>query len=370
MQLSGEPTLVKRRLHPGQRRGSILLYVLLLLTMFAAICSLAVDYGHVQFVKSEMQRCADATARGYMEYYNLKGQSYANSQIAQLYAEAQNPVDVNSGVTPTVTVTVGSWNASTSSFSTSTGTPVAVRVSVTRTAANGNAVPLMWGGVLGIGSIDVHASAVAALMGGQHTSVTLSALSNPYFAGMPNTTTNSWGDNFAMDAPYQVPSIPVVPGTYITFTNLAGTTSVVPGSVPYSGPGGDTSIAVNHGENWDLSFNNPGPENGIGDAIMYEDATMGVFLTNNAPNLSTAPSGQPNWTTGTLANKTVYSKIVVQQPFMIGNGQTTSGVVKQFLVPPGATRLYMAIWDGVEYNNNGGSLTGTVTVAPYVELMQ
>ncbi len=46
-----------------RRRGSILLYVIVMMTALLGICTLAVDYGHVQLVKSEMQRTADATAR-------------------------------------------------------------------------------------------------------------------------------------------------------------------------------------------------------------------------------------------------------------------------------------------------------------------
>jgi hypothetical protein len=127
---------------------------------------------------------------------------------------------------------------------------------------------------------------------------------------------------------------------------------------------------VNHGENWDYSFNNPGPENGIADAIMPEDAMMGVFLTNNAPNLTTAPAGQVNWTTSPMANQTAYTNIALQQPFMIGSGKTSGGVVKQFMVPEGATRLFLGVWDGVEYDNNGGTLTGKVNAKAYVQLMQ
>jgi hypothetical protein len=95
-------------------------------------------------------------------------------------------------------------------------------------------------------------------------------------------------------------SIPVTPGTYISFTSLSANASVCPGSIAYAGPAGLATL---------------------------QD----------------------------------------QAPFCIGNGQTPSGVVKQFLVPQGATRLYIGIWDGYEYNNNGGSLSRTVTALHYVQ---
>jgi hypothetical protein len=353
------------------RRGAVLMYLIVIMMVFVGVCSLAVDYGHVQLVKSESQRCADATARGCMIYYNLYGQSYASSHAAQLYASTQNPVDANSGTAPTVTVQFGSWNSTTNTFSTSSGSTPAVKVTVTRTAANGNGVPLTWGSVLGVHTIDVHASATAALMGGNTTSVNISANANPYFAGMPSTTTDSYGANLTNNAATQVQSIPVVPGTYISFTNLTGSTSVVAGTVTPTGPAGNSNYIVEHGEDYDgSSYNNPGPENGIANAIMPDDAMMGLFLTNNAPNLTTAPSSVVNWTTSPQANQATYSNLVVQQPFMIGDGQTTSGVTQQFLVPPGATRLFVGIWDGEDYTNNSGSLNGTVNVQNYVQLVQ
>ena len=127
------------------------------MTLFCAICTLAVDYGRVQLIKTEMQRCADATARAYITYYMNSGKTYADSHIAAIYAQARNPVDSNSGTNPTVTVTFGSWNSGTNTFSASTGATPAVKVQVTRTAANSNAVPITWGGMLGKSTIDVHA---------------------------------------------------------------------------------------------------------------------------------------------------------------------------------------------------------------------
>ncbi len=44
--------------------------------------------------------------------------------------------------------------------------------------------------------------------------------------------------------------------------------------------------------------------------------------------------------------------------------------MEQFVVPPNATRLYLASWDGYEWNNNLGSFTGTVTVTPTIQIMR
>jgi len=49
---------------------------------------------------------------------------------------------------------------------------------------------------------------------------------------------------------------------------------------------------------------------------------------------------------------------------------TAGNVVLQFVPPPGATRFFIAIWDGLCFNNNLGSLAGTVSVAASVQIVQ
>lgn len=352
-----------------QRRGAMLILLVLLLVMFAAIATLAVDYGHIQLVKSEMQRAADATARGYMEYYILGGQSYANSQGTTLYSRVNNPVDGSFGPAPSVAVTWGYWTTGTSTFSTTSGTYPAVQVTLTRTSSGGNAVPLIWGGMMGFLSSDVHATSIAAEMGGQSSGVTIPSTASLYLAGMPAGSSDYGGDNTTNAPAYQVGSIPVVPGTWITLTGLSGTTTISPGSVASTGPAGNPSYPVHHGQSWNNVPDNPGPENGVADAIMDEDVTAGLFLTNSAPNLGTAPA-MVDWTQTSQNNQATYTNLKVQAPFMIGTGLTSTGVVKQFMVPPGATRLYLGIWDGYEYYNNSGTLTGTVTAKNYVQLVK
>jgi hypothetical protein len=357
---------------PHPRRGATLAFLVFLMVMFMAIASLAVDYGHVQLVKTQMQRTADSVARGYMEYYINNGQDYANSNGPTLYSTANNPVDGATAAASTVTVTWGFWTASSGTFSTTSGTVPAVQVKLTRTASGGNAVPIFWGGVLGFPSADVHVSAVAAEMGGQSTTLNIPSTASLYLAGMPTGTTNIGGDNTSNATPYQVPTIPVTPGTWMTFTNLTGTTTVSPGSIPNTGPGGTTNYAVHHGQSWNNQPDSPGPENHIADAVMQESSTAGVFLTANAPSLSSTTPAMVDWTQSSQQNQPAYSNLQVQAPFLIGTGKTsgTNPVTQKFLVPPGATRLFIGIWDGYQYYNNSGSLTGTATDLHYVQLVQ
>jgi hypothetical protein len=105
-----------------------------------AIATLAVDFGHAQIVKTQLQRCADVTARGSIETYLCKG--LATAQTAAPTLASKNTVDSGSGIAPTISITWGYWNASTNAFVAGTGTPVACQVSTSRTAAAGNPVPL------------------------------------------------------------------------------------------------------------------------------------------------------------------------------------------------------------------------------------
>jgi len=356
------------------RGGSILLLLAFLLVMFTAIATLAVDYGHIQLVKTELQRTCDATARGYMEYYIAQSESYANTNGPALYSSSKNPVDSLSGISPTVQVTWGFWTSSSGTFSTSSssGAVPAVKVTATRTAANNNAVPLFWGGAIGFLSCDVHASAIAAEGGGQTTPVTIPSTASLYLAGMPAGSSASGGDNTTNAAAYQVPTITVTPGTWITFTSLSGSTCVSPGGTPSSGPAGLSSYPCYCGQSWDNDPDSPTTENGIADALIDDGATTGLFLGSTAPNGTSAPTSVVNWTQSSQNNLSSYTNLTTKQPFLIGTGSTTgsSPTVKQFLVPPGATRLFLGIWDGYEYNNNTGSLTGTVTVQHYVQMVQ
>src|SRR5687767_6087894 len=107
-----------------RRRGNAMVYTIVVLPAIFAVLSLGVDLGRVQLTKAELQRAADATARGYLNIRVEYGDSYA--QTYGPYLPGLNPVDGNSGVSPTVTIQRGWWNSSTKTFNQGTGTPFAV----------------------------------------------------------------------------------------------------------------------------------------------------------------------------------------------------------------------------------------------------
>ena len=359
-----------RHFSSSRPRGSIAAYMMALLVLFSAILTLAVDYGRAQMVKSQMQKLADAVSRGYVNYYIIGGQSYADSMGPSLYGRSVNPVDAGSGISPTVAIAWGYWTPATNTFNPGSGTVPAVKVTVSRTRGNGNALPVSWGGLVGISSTDIKVTSIAARMGGQSASLSIPPTANLYLSGMPSGTTTADGfDNTSSATPYQT-SIPVVPGTWVSFSSLAGTSSVLPGYIGYTGPSGNSTYPTHHGQNWNGYYYHVGPENGIADAVMYEDAVCGMFLTNSAPTSGFTPP-TVDWTQGNVADQATNSNLNVQQPFMIGTGQTSGGATKQFLVPPGATRLFISIWDGVNYSNNSTTpVTGNANISYYVQLSQ
>lgn len=138
------------------RGGTILLQTGILLVALIGFCSLAVDYGRVQVAKTELQGAADAAA-----LCGVTGLSDGTAVARAISAAASNTVDATSVSIVAEDVATGNWNATTREF-TPGGTPAnAVRVSASRTAAKSNAVPLVFGAVLGKNNCDVHATAIA-----------------------------------------------------------------------------------------------------------------------------------------------------------------------------------------------------------------
>ena len=352
------------------RRGITLIYVIIAMPVMLGAATLAVDFGYVELNKFQLQQVADASAHDYMVLYAQYGtQAAAQSHIST----TKNASCSINGAQPTVTPTWGYWNPATQTFSTSstTGSAPAVKVVVSYKTANSNALPLLFGTIIGRSTLDMSASAVAASIG-TTSAVTVSATSNPYLAGMPSTATTVWGDTVASNGATQASSIPVVPGSFITFTGITGTTSIIFPSMPYYGPNGSTGpngTATQHGQNWDGPILSASTDNGIANAIMPESSFMGLFLDNSQPDSTSAPTSTVDWTQAAVKNQTSFTNLALKTPFFIGDGSYNS-TTQTFQVPPGATRLFLGIWDGVEYNNNTGSLSGTVTVKNQIVIVQ
>jgi hypothetical protein len=115
-----------------------------------------------------------------------------------------------------------------------------------------------------------------------------------------------------------------------------------------------------HGPNGaELARHLKGAEHGIAGAIAPMDALMGVFLSDERPDRSKAPrSLDYRVNRGDISS----SSPQLKQVFFIGDGKTSSGALRRYLVPAKATRLYLGVIDGYEWNKNSGSFTVTVAI--------
>jgi hypothetical protein len=344
-------------------RGVVQAYAMFAFVALLAVVSLAVDFGRVQLVKTQLQTCADATAlaaaSAYAETHDV---TYATNAATAVFA-GDKDLDGLAG-DPVVTMTAGTWNQTSRTFS-STYAPglSAVQITVARTAANGNAVPLVFGKMVGKSTCDVRATAVAITVVDDAASTTVSATGSLYLAGLPAGGSTAFGDTTYNANPNQVTAIDVVPGTWVSFTNTSGSCSILPGTTPYVNANGESTRPLHHGQNQDGANWGIGPENGIADAIIPGAALTGIFVTDTSPATLTAPTRVRDWGNASLANQASYTDLQTREPFLIGTGATTGGQTKQFLVPPGATKLYLGVWDGVANYNNGGSFSTTVRLS-------
>lgn len=143
-------------------RGVTTVYALLFMAALFGFCSLGADYGRVQLVRSELQRAADATARAAASA--IPSGITAVQDIAVAYGALNLADGAAVTIDPATDVEFGTWNSSNTTFTVLTGasraSANAIRITARRTAASGNAVPLLFGKLIGIESCDVRVSAV------------------------------------------------------------------------------------------------------------------------------------------------------------------------------------------------------------------
>ena len=159
-------------------------------------------------------------------------------------------------------------------------------------------------------------------------------------------------------------ALDVTPGTILNFS-ASGLTSNT-GSSGNIGPNGNGSFATHMSGSPDGNYN--GLQNGIQTVTAPLSALIGVFLTDAQPNTQTPPATAKAYN-GTTVNSANYTALATQQPFYVGSGQNSSGKTQSFVVPAGATRLYLSIFDTYENNNNPGSLSVGVTQQGKVTLV-
>ena len=198
-------------------------------------------------------------------------------------------------------------------------------------------------------AIAVLAAGIAA--SAHATTITVPGTSNPWLAGMPDGTPARYGDVAPNQSPVEVA---VTPGQWLVISAIGTTDHCDFGLCGLAGAEGDPGEGP-----WSHS---EGAENGISDVIAPIDGLLGVFLGPGQPD----PSA-PSLLDFSTAASTDFAGLSpeLQQVFFIGDGLQLDGLTSQiFIVPNGATRLFLGTMDGFDWNNNVGSLDVTVNAVP------
>lgn len=337
------------RIDRKRNAGVMLVYMIVALVTLLLLSSLAVDLGRAQLAKTELRRAADAAAR-----YGAQG--FANNSVTAnaIAVAAQNNVDGSALVLQNNDVTIGKWRNN--AFYTSGSGTDAVRVTARRTAARNTAIPLLFAGIAGRSRLDITVQSVATYEQQSSVNITALAKANPWLAGMPNGTTANDYDSAPDCTPQQVTGLTIMEGATLNFS-FAGGVSYLPGTSA-SGPDGNTGfILYNH----IYTGFSGGREHGKSNLTAPITSVIGIFLTDANPTTEGSPPADLDFTSDASRDFATLTP-ELRQPFFIGDGLRADGSTRQsFIVPTGASRLFIGVMDGQQWSDNSGSFTTNVS---------
>ncbi len=332
-----------------------MVYVAVLMVVMIAFASLAIDVGRAELAKTQLQTAADSAA-----LYGITGLTQANSvstaRTRAISAAADTQIDGNAVALLSSDIEFGTWDPRVKLFtplpSGSETSATAMRVTAHLSASRGTALSTPFTRILGRSDVDIQAVAIACI--GDSVSMTIDAIDCPWLAGVAaGGKVSDYTYHRTMYAPQYSPAevtgIPVVPGQTIYFRDNSGTT-------------GDTSTGNTYGLDGDLTRTTiaQAAANHINTTTAPLNALMGIFLNNKDPRYNSQPSNQPNFSSSSSRDFTTLSP-GIQQVFFIGDGMNSSKVLQGFVVPPGATRLYLGVQDETAFwSDNVGSLNSVV----------
>ena len=193
------------------------------------------------------------------------------------------------------------------------------------------------------------------LVAGNASAITVPGSANPNLAGRGATYTCCSGDSVLLHAPVSVGGVNLSACAALEFS-VTGAVSFTPSPPTGNNPDGNQIFSMtNYGDGISAPLNVP------------VDALMGVFLSEDDP------TGSPTPDTLDFHENLGFASLAagVGQIFFIGDGRTTdtsagvfNGPHQTFLVPPGATRLFLGTSDGTGWFNNTGSFDVVVTSTP------
>ena len=140
------------------RRGVTGVIAAIILPVILGFAALVIDYGYLTTIRNQLQAAAEAASlAGVRELPSTANASnVAREYAAKNMATAQHgPILLDADVIP------GSWDPLTRTF-TANGAPLnAIRAISRRAQANGNSLPPIFAGILGIGDFDINTAAIA-----------------------------------------------------------------------------------------------------------------------------------------------------------------------------------------------------------------
>jgi hypothetical protein len=197
--------------------------------------------------------------------------------------------------------------------------------------------------------------ALPARMPRNSNTIDVPAVADIALAGMPSGFTIRDVTSAPFNSPLEA-GLALIPGGMVQFS-ASGTVSGGRWSTGPVGPEGWQSGTIP-----DL-WSNLGVPSGIGvsDVTAPENALVGVFIGPSQPLPPLPPA--LNFSGG--AGVAVTLQPLLQQPFFIGSGKTSTGQARSFMVPDGATRLFLApmAYSGSKYvTNRSGSFHVTASI--------
>ncbi|MDX2016638.1 MAG: PEP-CTERM sorting domain-containing protein [Planctomycetota bacterium] len=195
-------------------------------------------------------------------------------------------------------------------------------------------------------------AAAAVMSSVAQGAIVVPGTSNLWLAGMP---AGSVAGNGQDTAPAQSPVLaPIaISGGMVLSFSAKGAVNYTPDAPGDWGPDGISGY---------FSARTPGTENGISDLTARVSSLIGVFLSDDQPDGSEDPNALDFSTPG--AEDFASLSPLLKQAFFIGDGFDGQGGVQSFVVPEGATRLYLGVMDGFGWFNNSGAITVEVIPAP------
>jgi Putative Flp pilus-assembly TadE/G-like len=218
------------------------------------------------------------------------------------------------------------------------------------------------------------------------TAIAAAGASGNYTA--PTDSTKVTSTDYSANEPYDSPAgflVSVTPGTVIQVAIPLNTSNMANNQGVLTGGTGDTYANGDSGGDYTNISNdaaNPtntqgttttsGSEHGIANIITPLNSVLGVFMdkngaTNGADSTQEANESHPPATPSGLDFSTQtardYTTLApkLNQPFYIGNGETSTGITQTIVVPANTYEMFLGSMDGHEWSNNVGGYTATIT---------